>query len=137
MYTVETLEKYPFLEGKKYIGYILSLTPSQIKKFGEKDFITLDFDKPEPFVVFLTNSQTEKIEDAKNLEKKIDLKFTKNQVKKTFPFIKKFNRERLIKSLKEQLSNIKEKNAKKEERLEKYKAKLKIEKNKRDVSGSH
>ena len=60
--------------------YIINLTPYQIKEF-EKNIITLDFTS-KPFKVFRTNTQIKKIEDAKKLSKKVDLKFSKTQFKK-------------------------------------------------------
>ena len=85
IYTPVTLEKYPFLKENKYFEYVINLNSSQIKKFGKKHIITLDFtSNKEPFKVFLTNSQIKKVEVAKKLKKKVDLKFSKTQFKKNF-----------------------------------------------------
>ena len=61
--------------------YIINLTPYQIKEFEKNNIITLDFTS-KPFKVFRTNTQIKKIEDAKKLSKKVDLKFSKTQLKK-------------------------------------------------------
>ena len=61
--------------------YIINLTPYQIKEFEKNNIITLDFTS-KPFKVFRTNTQIKKIEDAKKLSKKVDLKFSKTQFKK-------------------------------------------------------
>ena len=85
IYPPVTLEKYPFLKENKYFEYVINLTPSQIKKFGENNIVTLDFtSNKEPFKVFLTNTQIKKVEVAKKLNKKVDLKFSKTQFKKNF-----------------------------------------------------
>ena len=83
IYPPVTLEKYPFLKENKYFEYVINLTPLQIKKFGENNIITLDFtSNKEPFRVFLTNTQIKKVEVAKKLKRKVDLKFSKTQFKK-------------------------------------------------------
>ena len=69
-----------------YIQYIIYLTPSQIKSFGKSYIIPLNYKNiknKEGFVVFLTNSQINKLEKAMVNKKKVDLKFSKTQFKKT------------------------------------------------------
>ena len=92
IYPPVTLEKYPFLKENKYFEYVINLTPSQIKKFGKNNIITLDFtSNKKPFKVFLTNTQIKKVEVAKKLNKEVDLKFSKNQFKKTLPYVSRLN----------------------------------------------
>ena len=76
----------------KYFEYVINLTPLQIKEFGTKNVITLDFRSNIPFKVYLTNSQIKKIEVAKKLNAKIDLKFSNTQFKKTLPYVTSLNR---------------------------------------------
>ena len=78
IYPPVTLEKYPFLKENKYFEYVINLTPLQIN--GKNNIVTLDFtSNKEPFKVFLTNTQIKKVEVAKKLKKKVDLKFSKTQ----------------------------------------------------------
>ena len=85
IYPPVTLEKYPFLKENKYFEYVINLTPSQIKEFGKNNIVTLDFTSNKvPFKVFLTNAQIKKLEAAKKLQKKVDLNFSKTQLKKNF-----------------------------------------------------
>ena len=124
IYPPVTLEKYPFLKENKYFEYVIKLTPSQIKKFGENNIITLDFtSNKEPFKVFLTNSQIKKVEVAKKLKKKVDLKFSKTQFKKTLPYVTKLNRSVIKQRDKDQLETLKSENAKKAKKLKKLKLK--------------
>ena len=92
IYPPVTLEKYPFLKETKYFEYVINLTLSQIKKIGKNNIVTLDFtSNKEPFKVFLTNTQIKKVEVAKKLKKKVDLKFSKTQFKKTLPYVTRIN----------------------------------------------
>ena len=118
IYPPITLEKYPFLKENKYFEYNIKLTPSQIKEFGENNIITLDFSSnKEPFKVFLTNTQIKKVEVAKKLKKKVDLKFSKTQFKKTLPYVTRINRSLITQRDKDRLEILKSKNAKKEKKL--------------------
>ena len=122
IYPPVTLEKYPFLKENKYFEYVINLTPLQIKKFGENNIITLDFtSNKEPFRAFLTNSQIKKVEVAKKLKKKVDLKFSKTQFKKTLPYVTKLNRSVERQRDKDQLETLKSENAKKAKKLKKLK----------------
>ena len=122
IYPPVTLEKYPFLKENKYFEYVINLTPLQIKKFGENNIITLDFtSNKEPFRVFLTNTQIKKVEVAKKLKRKVDLKFSKTQFKKTLPYVTKLNRTVIKQRNKDQLETLKSENAKKARKLKKLK----------------
>ena len=122
IYPPVTLEKYPFLKENKYFEYVINLTPLQIKKFGENNIITLDFtSNKEPFRVFLTNAQIKKVEVAKKLKRKVDLKFSKTQFKKTLPYVTKLNRSVERQRDKDQLETLKSENAKKARKLKKLK----------------
>ena len=122
IYPPVTLEKYPFLKENKYFEYVINLTPLQIKKFGENNIITLDFtSNKEPFRAFLTNTQIKKVEVAKKLKKKVDLKFSKTQFKKTLPYVTKLNRSVERQRDKDQLETLKSENAKKAKKLKKLK----------------
>ena len=122
IYPPVTLEKYPFLKENKYFEYVINLTPLQIKKFGENNIITLDFtSNKEPFRVFLTNTQIKKVEVAKKLKRKVDLKFSKTQFKKTLPYVTKLNRSVERQRDKDQLETLKSENAKKAKKLKKLK----------------
>ena len=122
IYPPVTLEKYPFLKENKYFEYVINLTPLQIKKFGENNIITLDFtSNKEPFRVFLTNTQIKKVEVAKKLKRKVDLKFSKTQFKKTLPYVTKFTRSVIKQRNKDQLETLKPENAKKARKLKKLK----------------
>ena len=123
IYPPVTLEKYPFLKENKYFEYVIKLTPSQIKKFGENNIITLDFtSNKEPFKVFLTNTQIKKVEVAKKLEKKVDLKFSKTQFKKTLPYVTRLNHSLLTQRAKDRLEILKSENSKKAKKLKKLKS---------------
>ena len=118
IYPPVTLEKYPFLKENKYFEYVINLTPSQIKEFGENNIITLDFtSNKEPFRVFLTNTQIKKVEVAKKLKRKVDLKFSKTQFKKTLPYVTKLNRSKIRQRDRDQLETLKSENAKKAKKL--------------------
>ena len=118
IYPPVTLKKYPFLKENKYFKYVLNLTPSQIKESGENNIITLDFSSnKEPFKVFLTNTQIKKVEVAKKLNKKVDLKFSKTQFKKTLPYVTRLNRSLIKQRTKDQLEILKAENAKKAKKL--------------------
>ena len=118
IYPPVTLEKYPFLKENKYFEYVIKLTPSQIKEFGENNIITLDFtSNKEPFKVFLTNTQIKKVEVAKKLKKKVDLKFSKTQFKKTLPYVTRLNRSLLRQQDKDRLEILETENAKKAKKL--------------------
>ena len=128
IYPPVTLEKYPFLKENKYFEYVINLTPSQIKKFGENNIITLDFtSNKEPFRVFLTNTQIKKVEVAKKLKRKVDLKFSKTQFKKTLPYVTKLNRTVIKQRDKDQLETLKSENAKKAKKLKKLKLQDQLE----------
>ena len=122
IYPPVTLEKYPFLKENKYFEYVINLTPSQIKDFGANNIITLDFtsDK-EPFKVFLTNSQIKKVQVAKKLKRKVDLKFSKTQFKKTLPYVNKLNHSLKKQRDKDLLTILKKGNAKKAKELKNLK----------------
>ena len=128
IYPPVTLEKYPFLKENKYFEYVINLTPSQIKEFGEKNIITLDFtSNKEPFRVFLTNTQIKKVEVAKKLKRKVDLKFSKTQFKKTLPYVTRLNRSLIKQRAKDQLEILKAENAKKAKKLKKSKLQNQLE----------
>ena len=118
IYPPVTLEKYPFLKENKYFEYVINLTPLQIN--GKNNILTLDFtSNREPFKVFLTNTQIKKVEVAKKLKKKVDLKFSKTQFKKTLPYVTKLNHSLITQRAKDQLEILKLKNAKKAKKLKK------------------
>ena len=122
IYPPVTLEKYPFLKENKYFEYVINLTPSQIKEFGKNNIITLDFtSNKEPYKVFLTNTQIKKVEVAKKLNKKVDLKFSKTQFKKTLPYVTSINKRALKQRYKDKIESLKKENAKKAKRLNKLK----------------
>ena len=122
IYPPVTLEKYPFLKENKYFEYVINLTPLQIKKFGENNIITLDLNSnKEPFRAFLTNTQIKKVEVAKKLKRKVDLKFSKTQFQKTLPYVTKLNRSVERQRDKDQLEILKSENAKKAKKLKKLK----------------
>ena len=128
IYPPVTLEKYPFLKENKYFEYVINLTPLQIKKFGENNIITLDFtSNKEPFRAFLTNTQIKKVEVAKKLKRKVDLKFSKTQFKKTLPYVTKLNRTVLRQRAKDQFETLKSENAKKAKKLKKLKLQDQLE----------
>ena len=122
-----------------YIRHILHLTPSQIKSFGKTYIIPQDYSNlknKKRFRVFLTKTQIRKLEKAKANKKKVDLKFSKTQFKKTFNNVMRLNnnvsKEEKIKSLKEEnrkklqllLKNIIEVNKKKQDKINKIKLHL-------------
>ena len=122
IYPPVTLEKYPFLKENKYFEYVINLTPSQIKEFGENNIITLGFtSNKEPFKVFLTNTQIKKVEVAKKLSKKVDLKFSKTQFKKTLPYVTRLNHSLIKQRAKDRLEILKTENAKKAKKLKSLK----------------
>ena len=122
IYPPVTLEKYPFLKENKYFEYVINLTPSQIKEFGKNNIITLDFtSNKEPYKVFLTNTQIKKVEVAKKLNKKVDLKFSKTQFKKTLPYVTRLNHSRIKQRAKDRLEILKTENARKAKKLNKLK----------------
>ena len=128
IYPPVTLEKYPFLKENKYFEYVINLTPLQIKKFGKKNIATLDFtSNKEPFKVFLTNTQIKKVEVAKKLKKKVDLKFSKTQFKKTLPYVTRLNHSLITQRAKDQLETLKTENAKKAKKFEKIKLQDRLE----------
>ena len=128
IYPPVTLEKYPFLKENKYFEYVINLTPLQIKKFGENNIITLDFTSNKvPFRAFLTNAQIKKVEVAKKLKRKVDLKFSKTQFKKTLPYVTKLNRTVIKQRNRDQLETLKSENAKKAKKLKKLKLQDQLE----------
>ena len=128
IYPPVTLEKYPFLKENKYFEYVINLTPLQIKKFGENNIITLDFTSNKvPFRAFLTNTQIKKVEVAKKLKRKVDLKFSKTQFKKTLPYVTNLNRSVIKERDKDQLEILKSENAKKAKKLKKLKQQCQLE----------
>ena len=128
IYPPVTLEKYPFLKENKYFEYVINLTPLQIKKFGENNIITLDFtSNKEPFRAFLTNTQIKKVEVAKKLKRKVDLKFSKTQFKKTLPYATNLNRSVIKQRDKDKLETLKIENAKKAKKLKKLKLQDQLE----------
>ena len=128
IYPPVTLEKYPFLKENKYFEYVINLTPSQIKKFGKNNIVTLHFtSNKEPFKVFLTNTQIEKVEVAKKLKKKVDLKFSKTQFKKTLAYVTRINHSLITQRAKDRLEILISKNAKKAKKLKKWKLQDRLE----------
>ena len=128
IYPPVTLEKYPFLKENKYFEYVINLTPSQIKNFGKNNIITLDFtSNKEPYKVFLTNSQIKKVEVAKKLKKKVDLKFSKTQFKKTLPYLTGLNHSIITQRSKDRLETLKTENSKKAKQLKKLKLQDQLE----------
>ena len=128
IYPPVTLEKYPFLKENRYFEYTINLTPTQVKNFGKNNIITLDFTtNKEPYKVFLTNSQIIKVELAKKLNKKVDLKFSKTQFKKTLPYVTGLNRSKIKQQNKDQLDILKKENSKKAKQLKKLKLQNQLE----------
>ena len=128
IYPPVTLEKYPFLKENKYFEYVIKLTPSQIKEFGENNIITLDFtSNKEPFKVFLTNTQIKKVKVAKKLKKKVDLKFSKTQFKKTLPYVTRLNHSLLRQQDKDRLEILETENAKKAKKLKNLKLQYQLD----------
>ena len=120
--------KYPFLKENKYFEYVIHLTPSQIKEFGKNNIITLDFtSNKEPYKVFLTNTQIKKVEVAKKLNKKVDLKFSKTQFKKTLPYVTSLNHSRIKQRDKDRLEILKTENARKSKKLKNLKLQDRLE----------
>ena len=123
IYPPVTLEKYPFLKENKYFEYDINLTPSQIKDFGKNNIVTLDFTSNKvPFKVFLTNAQIKKLEVAKKFQRKVDLKFSKTQFKKTLPYVTSLNRHLIRQWGKDKLEILKAENIEKAKTLKKLKA---------------
>ena len=129
IYPPVTLEKYPFLKENKYFEYVINLTPSQIKEFGKNNIVTLDFmSNKVPFKVFLTNAQIKKLEAAKKLQKKVDLNFSKTQLKKTLPYVTSLNRHLIRQWGKDQLEILKAENIEKAKKLKNLKLQTRLEK---------
>ena len=129
IYPPVTLEKYPFLKENKYFEYSINLTPSQIKEFGKNNIITLDFTSNKvPFKVFLTNAQIKKLEVAKKFQRKVDLKFSKTQFKKTLPYVTSLNRSLIRQLGKDKLEILKAENNEKAKTLKNLKLQTRLEK---------
>ena len=77
----------------------------------------MDYTSNLPFKVFLTNTQIKKIELAKKLNTKVDLKFSKTQFKKTLPYVTSINKRALKQRYKDKIESLKKENAKKAKRL--------------------
>ena len=128
IYPPVTLEKYPFLKENKYFEYVIKLNPSQIKEFGKNNIITLDFtSNKKPYKVFLTNTQIKKVDVAKKLNKKVDLKFSKTQFKKTLPYVTSLNHSLIKQRAKDRLKILKTENARKAKKLKKLKLQDRLE----------
>ena len=128
IYPPVTLKKYPFLKENKYFEYDINLSPSQIKEFGKNNIITLDFkSNKEHYKVFLTNTQIKTVEVAKKLNKKVDLRFSKTQFKKTLPYVTRLNHSRIKQRAKDRLDILKTENAKKAKKLKKLKLQDRLE----------
>ena len=128
IYPPVTLEKYPFLKENKYFEYVINLTPSQLKEFGKNNIVTLDFTSNKvPFKVFLTNAQIKKVEVAKKLQKKVDLKFSKTQFKKTLPYVTSLNRSLIRQWGKDQLEILKAESNEKAKTLKNLKLQTQLE----------
>ena len=128
IYTPVTLEKYPFLKENKYFEYVINLTLSQIKKFGKNNIVTLDFTSNKvPFKVFLTNAQIKKLEVAKKFQRKVDLKFSKTQFKKTLPYVTSLNRSLIRQWGKDQLEILKSESNEKAKTLKNLKLQTQLE----------
>ena len=128
IYPPVTLEKYPFLKENKYFEYSINLTPSQIKEFGKKNIVTLDFTSNKvPFKVFLTNAQIKKLEVAKKFQRKVDLKFSKTQFKKTLPYVTSLNRSLIRQWGKDQLEILKAESNEKAKTLKNLKLQTQLE----------
>ena len=129
IYPPVTLEKYLFLKENKYFEYDIKLSPSQIKEFGKNNIVTLDLkSNKKPFKVFLTNTQIKKVEAAKKLNKKVDLKFSKTQFKKTLPYVTRLNHSLIKQRAKDRLEILKTENAKKAKKLKKLKLQYQLDK---------
>ena len=129
IYPPVTLEKYPFLKENKYFEYVINLTPSQIKEFGKNNIVTLDFTSNKvPFKVFLTNNQIKKLEVAKKFQRKVDLKFSKTQFKKTLPYVTSLNRSLIRQWGKDQLEILKAESNEKAKTLKNLKLQTQLEK---------
>ena len=81
-----------------------------------------------PFKVFLTNTQIKKVEVAKKLQKKVDLKFSKTQFKKTLPYVTSLNRSLIRQWGKDQLEILKAENNEKAKTLKNLKLQTRLEK---------
>ena len=128
IYPPVTLEKYPFLKENKYFEYSINLTPSQIKEFGKNNIVTLDFTSNKvPFKVFLTNAQIKKLEVAKKFQRKVDLKFSKTQFKKTLPYVTSLNRSLIRQWGKDKLEILKAENNEKAKTLKNLKLQTQLE----------
>ena len=128
IYPPVTLEKYPFLKENKYFEYSINLTPSQIKEFGKNNIVTLDFTSNKvPFKVFLINAQIKKLEVAKKFQRKVDLKFSKTQFKKTLPYVTSLNRSLIRQWGKDQLEILKAESNEKAKTLKNLKLQTQLE----------
>ena len=128
IYPPVTLEKYPFLKENKYFEYSINLTPSQIKEFGKNNIVTLDFTSNKvPFKVFLTNAQIKKLEVAKKFQRKVDLKFSKTQFKKTLPYVTSLNRHLIRQWGKDKLEILKAESNEKAKTLKNLKLQTQLE----------
>ena len=128
IYPPVTLEKYPFLKENKYFEYSINLTPSQIKEFGKNNIVTLDFTSNKvPFKVFLTNAQIKKLEVAKKFQRKVDLKFSKTQFKKTLPYVTSLNHHLIRQWGKDKLEILKAESNKKAKTLKNLKLQTQLE----------
>ena len=106
---------------------MIYLTPSQIKSFGKSYIIPLNYKNiktKEGFIVFLTNSQINKLEKAMANKKKVDLKFSKTQFKKTLNKVIKLNYDFRMKENRKKLANLRVENQKKRDKIEALKLKL-------------
>ena len=128
IYPPVTLEKYPFLKENKYFEYVINLTPSQLKEFGKNNIVTLDFTSNKvPFKVFLTNAQIKKLEVAKKFQRKVDLKFSKTQFKKTLPYVTSLNRHLIRQWGKDKLEILKAESNEKAKTLKNLKLQTQLE----------
>ena len=105
-----------------YIKYWLYLTPSQIKNFGKIYTITLNYENinnKKIYIVFLTKSQINKLEKAMANKKKVDLKFSKTQFSKTLNKVINLNnnKKEKLEDLELKLTNLRERNQEKREKL--------------------
>ena len=133
IYPPVTLEKYPFLKENKYFEYVIYLTPSQLKEFGKNNIVTLDFTSNKvPFKVFLTNAQIKKLEVAKKFQRKVDLKFSKTQFKKTLPYVTSLNRSLIRQWGKDKLEILKAETNEKAKTLKNLKLQTQLENLKRE-----
>ena len=103
-------------DRNNYIKYIIFLTPSQIKSFGKRYIIPLNYknlNNKKGFTVFLTNTQINKLEKSMANRKKVELKFSEKQFKWTNDYIKTEN-------IKKKLENLKFENKKKIDKIKAF-----------------